>query len=89
MKKIYDIVKFWSPLADKIDVNKYNTWLGTQKDLMLEFETVRMNAKESISEYADRVARLAHAKRATRLAYSVIDSFEFIFTVSNSSMRSF
>ena len=36
MKKIDDIVKFWSPLADKIDVNKYNTWLGTQKDLMLE-----------------------------------------------------
>ena len=31
--EIDDFVKFWSPLADKVDVNKYNTWLGTQKDL--------------------------------------------------------
>ena len=33
MEKIDDFVKFWSHLADKIDVNKYNTWVGTQKDL--------------------------------------------------------
>ncbi len=24
--------KFWTPLADKVDVNSYNTWLGTQED---------------------------------------------------------
>ena len=60
-----------------------------QKDLMLEFETVKMNSKESITEYANRVARLACAKRATRSAYSEIDSLAFILTVSNSNIRSF
>ena len=31
--EIYDFVSYWSPLVDKVDVNKYNTWLGTQQDL--------------------------------------------------------
>jgi radical SAM protein with 4Fe4S-binding SPASM domain len=31
--EIDDFVKYWSPLVDKVDVNKYNTWLGTQQDL--------------------------------------------------------
>lgn len=31
--EIDDFVKYWSPLADKVDVNQYNTWLGTQDDL--------------------------------------------------------
>jgi len=31
--EIDDFVRYWKPLADKVDVNKYNTWLGTQKDL--------------------------------------------------------
>ncbi len=26
-------MEHWTPLADKVDVNKYNTWLGTQQDL--------------------------------------------------------
>ena len=31
--EIDDFVSYWSPLVDKVDVNKYNTWLGTQQDL--------------------------------------------------------
>ena len=31
--EIEDFVKYWSQLVDKVDVNKYNTWLGTQDDL--------------------------------------------------------
>ena len=31
--EIEDFVEYWSPLADKVDVNQYNTWLGTQDDL--------------------------------------------------------
>ncbi len=31
--EIDDFVEHWTPLADKVDVNKYNTWLGTQQDL--------------------------------------------------------
>mgnify|MGYP001545071830 CR=1 FL=1 len=31
--EIDDFKAYWKPLADKIDVNKYNTWLGTKEDL--------------------------------------------------------
>ena len=31
--EIEKFVKYWSPLADIVDVNHYNTWLGSQDDL--------------------------------------------------------
>ena len=31
--EIDEFVNYWTPIVDKVDVNKYNTWLGTQKDL--------------------------------------------------------
>ena len=31
--EIDKFVNYWKPLVDKVDVNKYNTWLGTQDDL--------------------------------------------------------
>jgi len=34
--EITDFKAKWSPLADKIDVNKFNTWLGTQDDLNVD-----------------------------------------------------
>ena len=32
-KEIDAFVKHWKPLVDKVDVNDYNTWLGTKDDL--------------------------------------------------------
>ena len=31
--EIEEFVNFWQPKVDQVDVNKYNTWLGTQDDL--------------------------------------------------------
>ena len=31
--EVADFVKYWSPLADKVDINHYNTWGGTQDEL--------------------------------------------------------
>jgi len=31
--EVEDFVKYWSPLADKVDINHYNTWGGTQDEL--------------------------------------------------------
>jgi len=31
--EIEEFVKYWSPLADKVDINHYNTWGGTQDEL--------------------------------------------------------
>jgi len=31
--EIEEFKKYWTPLVDKVDVNVYNTWLGTQEDL--------------------------------------------------------
>ena len=31
-KEIPAFIDYWKPLADKVEVNKYNTWLGTQED---------------------------------------------------------
>jgi MoaA/NifB/PqqE/SkfB family radical SAM enzyme len=33
--EIDSFVGFWRPLVDKVDVNDYNTWLGTKEDLNL------------------------------------------------------
>jgi len=30
--EIDEFIKYWKPLVDKVDVNDYNTWLGTQED---------------------------------------------------------
>jgi len=32
-KEIPEFIKYWKPMVDKLDVNKYNTWLGTQENL--------------------------------------------------------
>ncbi len=32
-KEIPDFIKYWKPLVNKVDVNKYNTWLGTKEDM--------------------------------------------------------
>ncbi len=31
-KEIPAFLEYWKPLADKVEVNQYNTWLGTQED---------------------------------------------------------
>ncbi len=31
-KEIPAFLDYWKPLADKVEVNQYNTWLGTQED---------------------------------------------------------
>ena len=31
--EIKKFVEYWTPLADRVDVNHYNTWSGTQEDL--------------------------------------------------------
>ena len=31
--EVESFVKYWSPLADKVDINHYNTWGGTQDEL--------------------------------------------------------
>lgn len=31
--EIDEYVEYWSPRVDNVDVNKYNTWLGTKEDL--------------------------------------------------------
>ena len=33
VSEIPEFVKYWEPLVNKVDVNDYNTWLGTQIDL--------------------------------------------------------
>ncbi|NQU65848.1 MAG: SPASM domain-containing protein [SAR324 cluster bacterium] len=44
-KEIPAFIEYWKPLVDKVEVNKYNTWLGTQED-----RNVGRSFEESSSE---------------------------------------
>ena len=48
--EIKDFVAYWSPLADEVNINQYNTWLGTQDDLNVGESLI--NSQEGSFDFA-------------------------------------
>jgi len=48
--EVENFVKYWKPLADKVDVNHYNTWGGTQDDLNYDDSHQKSKHQDKLAE---------------------------------------
>ncbi|SVE38928.1 uncharacterized protein METZ01_LOCUS491782, partial [marine metagenome] len=48
--EVENFVKHWTPLADKVDINHYNTWGGTQVDLNYDDSHQKSKHQDKLAE---------------------------------------
>ena len=48
--EVEKFVSYWKPLADKVDVNHYNTWLDTQEDLNYDDQHQRSKHQNKLQQ---------------------------------------